>query len=98
MNSATTRLYRRSLGNGDLAAWKAGCSDASLRSQGCLPDEPVRKLPGQCSDGERLSSLKIERMARKIEPSRNKRTSRAGKDDDSAVMLTPGKSGTVEGK
>ena len=54
-------------------------------------DEPVWKLPGQCSDGERLSSLKIE-------PSRNKRTSQAGKDDDSAVMLTPGKSGAVEGK
>ncbi|MEP0709100.1 MAG: hypothetical protein ABJL17_05675 [Parvibaculum sp.] len=35
---------------------------------------------------------------RKIEPSRNKRTSQAGKDDNRAVMLTPGKSGAVEGK
>lgn len=61
-------------------------------------DEPVWKLPGQCSDGERLSSLKIEGVARKIEPSRNKRTSQAGKDDNRAVMLIPGKSGAVEGK
>ncbi len=30
-------------------------------------DEPVWKLPGQCSDGERLSSLKIEGVARKID-------------------------------
>jgi len=35
-------------------------------------DEPVWKLPGQCSDGERLSSLKIEGVARKIDHTRDR--------------------------